>query len=202
MQILMRRSLPDRWSGRGASGRATSSRPPVMPARPEDQHERHQRADDDEPRAGGQVDREAADVEAVLGLGEQRVEAADRQRADDRAPEARHAADHEHREGDEREIEVHRLRVDRQQVDVEPAGEPRERAGERERDQPLPVDRDADRTRCRGDPRASRAGGGRSGSTGSRRRRRSRAGRRAWPAAGRSSRAPRRTCSSPGPIFS
>ena len=67
----------------------------------------------------GQVDREAADVEPVLGLGEQRVEAADGERADDGAPEARHPADHEHRQRDEREIEVHRLGVERQQVHVE-----------------------------------------------------------------------------------
>ena len=67
----------------------------------------------------GKVDRDAADVEAVLGLGEQRVEAAHRERSDDGAPEARHAADHEHRQRDEREIEVHRLGVERQQVHVE-----------------------------------------------------------------------------------
>ena len=78
------------------------------------------------------------------GLGEQRVEAADRESADDGAPEARHAPDHEHRERDEGEIEVDGLGVDREQMNVQAAGEAREDSGERERDQPLLVDGDAD----------------------------------------------------------
>ena len=75
-------------------------------------------------------------------LGEEGVERADRERADDRAPEARRASDDEHRERDEREIEVDSVDVDREEVDVEPASEPRQEAGERERAEPLPVDRD------------------------------------------------------------
>ena len=87
---------------------------------------------------------DAGDREAVLGLGEQRVEAGDRERTDDGAPEARHAADDEHGERDERQVEVDEVDVQRQQVDVEPAGEPGHGAGETEGDQPLPVHGDAD----------------------------------------------------------
>ena len=72
------------------------------------------------------------------------------ERTDHCAPEARHASDHEHRQRDEREIEIHRLCVDRQEVHVEPAREPCEHAGEREGDEPLPVHRDADGSRGRG----------------------------------------------------
>ena len=59
--------------------------------------------------------------------------------------QARHAADHEHRERDEGQIEVERVGADRQQVHVEPAGEPCQGAREGERHEPLPVDGDPDR---------------------------------------------------------
>ena len=129
---------PPRWS--------VNSRPPVRPVGPQDQDERHQRPDARRSgcRPGGRATARRH-VDAVLGLRQERVDRADRQRSDDSAPEARRAADHEHRKGDEGQIEVERLGVQGQQVDVEPAREPRERAREREGDQPLPVDRDADR---------------------------------------------------------
>ena len=92
-----------------------------------DQDERHQHADDDQARPGRQVEVRAEHVDAVLGRGEEGVEPADRERADDRAEQAPGAADDEHRERDERQVEVERVDVERQQVDVEAAGE----AGER-----------------------------------------------------------------------
>ena len=46
-------------------------------------------------------------------LREERVERADRERADDRAPEARRAADDEHRERDERQVEIDATRCSR-----------------------------------------------------------------------------------------
>ena len=53
------------------------------------------------------------------------VESADEQRADCSAPEAADAADDEHRERDEGQIEVDLLGVDApEQVDEEAAGEP------------------------------------------------------------------------------
>ncbi len=80
----------------------------------------------------------ADDLHAVLRLREERVERADGERADDRAPQARRAADDEHRERHERQVEIERARVQRQQMDVEPAREARERAREHERAEPLP----------------------------------------------------------------
>ena len=54
-----------------------------QPRRAEDEHDRHHRADRHEPRAVGEGQPEA-DVDPVLGVGEERVERADRERADDR----------------------------------------------------------------------------------------------------------------------
>ena len=93
--------------------------------RPHDEHERHQQPDDDDARPRRQVDRPPEDAEPVLGLREQGVEPRDGERPDDGAPEARHPADHEHRERDEREIEVERVGTGRQQVHVEASGEAR-----------------------------------------------------------------------------
>ena len=93
----------------------------------------------------GQVDRPTGDAEAVLGLRQQRVETRDRERADDGAPQARHPADHEHRERDEGQIEVERIGAGGQEVHVEPAGEPCQKPRDGERDEPLPVDGDPDR---------------------------------------------------------
>src|SRR5205085_5999727 len=70
------------------------------PTRAEDQHERHDRTEGDEPRAVRQREPEA-DVDRVLRVAEQRVEAADQERTDDAAPEAPDAADDEERERDE-----------------------------------------------------------------------------------------------------
>ena len=54
----------------------------------------------------------------------------------------------EHRERHERQLEVHLVGGDRaEHVDVEPAREPGERTGERERPEPLAVDVDPDRLR-------------------------------------------------------
>ena len=87
----------------------------------------------------------------LLGVTEQDVEQADVDRADDGAPQARDAADDEHRQGEKGQVEVHLVGADAaEQVDVEAAGEPREGTREREREQPLPVDVDARRARRRG----------------------------------------------------
>ena len=131
----------------------------------------------------------------VLHLREHRVERADEQRADDRAPEARRAADDEHRERDERQVEVDGVDVDRDEVDVEAAGEPGEEAGERERREALPVDRDSDGAR-RGRILARRAKLPPEPAPLVRERGHDRrARRRPSPAGGRSSPAPTRTCS-------
>ena len=79
---------------------------------------------------------------------EEGVDAVHGERADDRAEQASGASDDEHRQRDERQIEIQVVRRERLQVDVEAAGEAREPAREREREQPLPVDRDPGR-RCR-----------------------------------------------------
>ena len=113
--------------------------------RAQDEHEPHQKADDDDARSRGQVDRPTGDAEAVLGLRQQRVETRDRERADDGAPQARHAADHEHRERDEGQIEVERVGAGGQEVHVEAAGEPCQQPRDGERDEPLPVDGDPHR---------------------------------------------------------
>ena len=145
MQLLPTSRPPTR--SRPGAGAGPELAPAGDPGRAQDEHERHQRAQDDEPRALRQVDREA-DADALLGLAQERVEAAHRERADHGAPEARDAADHEHRERHERELEVDLVGRDRaEHVDVEAAREPRERAGERERPQPLAVDVDAGRLR-------------------------------------------------------
>ena len=62
-----------------------------QPARTQDEDERHQRAHDDDPRPCGHLDRAAEELDAVLRVREDGVERADRERADDRAPEARRA---------------------------------------------------------------------------------------------------------------
>ncbi len=81
---------------------------------------------------------------------EHRVEAAHEQCADDRAPQAGRAADHEHRQRDERQVEIDRVDVDRDEVDVQAACEPGQEPRERERREALAVDRDADRASRRG----------------------------------------------------
>src|SRR5579884_1613773 len=143
--------------GRGtwAAARQRQLAAAAQAARAEHQDDRHQRADHDQRRSGGQVQVDADDVDAVLRRREERVEPADRERADDRAEQAAGAAHDEHRERQERQVEVQRVDLDRQQVDVQPAGKPRERAGERKGEQSLPVDRDA----CRGRRRRVLAGG-------------------------------------------
>ena len=188
----------DADAGHRRSHRHANSRPPVMPVGRTIRTSAISAPTTIEPRARRQVDRHAEDLHAVLGLGEERVERAHGERADDRAPQARRAADDEHGERDEGQIEVHRLGVERQQVDVEAAGEPGDRAREGEREQPLPVDRDAGGRGGGAGPRASRAAAGRSGCAGTRTRRRSRAARRSSPARSRSSPAPTRTCSARG----
>jgi hypothetical protein len=86
----------------------------------------------------------------VLRDREERVDAADGERADDGAPQAREAANDEHRERHEREVEIDALRRDRERVDDQAAREPGHRSREREGDEPLAVDRDADGPRgCR-----------------------------------------------------
>jgi len=70
--------------------------------------------------------------------------------ADDGTPEAGGATNHQHREGDERQVEIDRVDVDRDEVDVEAARETGQEPGERERREALTVDRDADRARRRG----------------------------------------------------
>ena len=135
---------PSTGCGRGARP-STSSRPPVSPC-----GRRISTIAISAPTTTMRLpDGRSIPDGAVLGLGEQRVEAGDGERADDRAPEARHASDHEHGERDEREVEVHGVDVDRQVVDVQPAGEAGERAREREGDETLTVHRDADRARRR-----------------------------------------------------
>ncbi len=129
--------------------RRLNSRPPVMPGGAKDQHDRHQHADHDLARPRRQIDVPAEERGAVLGDGEIRVEPADRERPDNGAEQARRTPDHEHRERDERQVQVDRLGLHRQQVDVEAAGEPCEQSREREGDQPLDVDRRTDRPRGR-----------------------------------------------------
>ncbi len=100
-----------------------SSRPPVIPDGSQDQHQRHQCTEYHEPCSLRQVDRQP-DADPVLGVAEQRVDAADRERADDRAPQARDAADDEHRQRQEGQLEVDLLGRDRaEHVDEQPAGE-------------------------------------------------------------------------------
>ena len=68
-------------------------------------------------------------ADAVLGLDQERVQAADGKRAEHRPPQARHASDDEHRERHEGELEVDLLGRDRaEQVDEQPAREAGERA--------------------------------------------------------------------------
>ena len=88
-------------------------------------------------------------MHAVLGLGEERVDTAHRKRPDHGPPEARRAADYQHCERDERQVKVQRLGVQRQQVDVESAGERGQPSREHEGDQTLPVDGNSHRPRCR-----------------------------------------------------
>jgi len=52
-------------------------------------------------------------VDPLLGLAQERVEPAHRERADDGAPETREAADDEHREGEKRQLEIDLLGRDR-----------------------------------------------------------------------------------------
>ena len=95
-----------------------NSRPPVMPGRAQDQRRVAISAPTTTSRVPGrQVERAPEDRRSPFSAcGEERVERADGERSDDRAPEARRAADDEHRERDERQVEIHRLGVQRQQV--------------------------------------------------------------------------------------
>ena len=89
-----------------------------------------------------------ADVDARLGLAQEGVEPAHDERPEVGAPEAGRSSDDEHREGQEREVEVHLAARDRaEHVHVQRAREPRERTRERERPQPLTMDVDADACR-------------------------------------------------------
>ena len=148
MQILMGQCLPEWAAGVPAGRRARgseNSRPPGDARRPQDQHRSHDDAEDDERRALRQIELEA-DVDAALGLAQERVQRAHDERAEHRAPEARGAAEDEHRERQERQLEVDRIGRDRaEDVHVEPAREAGERARERERPEPLAVHVDADR---------------------------------------------------------
>src|SRR2546423_12219436 len=74
-------------------------------ARAQKQNECHECAEYDEPRSIREVDPNS-EVDAVLRITEERVESADGERADDRAEEAVDAADDEHRESQERQLQV------------------------------------------------------------------------------------------------
>ena len=89
-------------------------------------------------------------MDAALGLGEERVDGADGQGSDDGAPEAGRAADHEHRQREEGEVQIDGLGIYGKQVDVEAAREPGQRARQHERDQPLAIHGHPNRARRRG----------------------------------------------------
>src|SRR5262249_50075802 len=118
------------------------------PGRAEDEHDRHYRPEDDEVRAAGDVQLEADDVHASLGGGQKRVQAADQKRSEDGAQEAADAPDDEHRERDERQIEIDLVGVDAAElVDEEAPREAADRPADREGAEALRMDPDADRLR-------------------------------------------------------
>src|SRR5438034_9071646 len=65
--------------------------PACEPRGPKDQHERHDRGQKDETRPGREVELEAEEMHALLGLAEERVEPAHGKGTDDGSPEARQA---------------------------------------------------------------------------------------------------------------
>src|SRR5207302_3246592 len=111
------------------------------PARADEQDHEHDDCDADQARPRRRVDWLAEDVDPLFRIAEQDVEEADRDRADDGAPQARDATDDEHRERQEGEVEVDLVRADAaEQVYEQAAREAGQAARERERPEAMPVD--------------------------------------------------------------
>jgi hypothetical protein len=87
------------------------------PGRAQQEHDEH---DDRHAHEAGapRQDGRAADLPLPLEVGEEDVDEADGQPADDRAEQAPHPADDQHRQGEEGQVEVDLVDVDRlEQVD-------------------------------------------------------------------------------------
>ena len=171
-----------------------NSRPRVRPLGQEHEHDGHEDRDADEATSAPQrLSDEVVDETDLSALGpeQERVERAHGERTDDRAPQASDAADDEHRESEEREIEVDVACLERPgQMHEKAAGEPRQ-APPRARTPRAARGECRSRLRARPpNPRALRAASCRSGFAGTRRPPSRPRSRRASPAGGRSSREP------------
>ena len=204
-QAADRRRRPRRR--RGSSRRSHPSRelaPAGEPARPQDEDERHQRADDDEPRARRQVERAAEERRRRSRRRARNESSALTASAPTTAPQRLvDAADDEHRERDERQVEIDATRCSpaagaRRGRLRSPASAPESTNAT----EPLPVDGDADgrrgssvlARRAQQPPEAAALVGERDA--------RSRAARRSPPASSPVVSGTDENVFSPGPIFS
>ena len=123
-----------------------------QPVRENDEDDRHERGDAHETAASPErlaehvVDE--ADL-AALGLEEKRVQRAHRESPDDRSPQAPDTANDEHRQRQEREVEVDVACLERSgKVHEQPPAKPGERSGQGERPETLAMDVYPCRSRC------------------------------------------------------